>query len=310
MKSARRSLFVPLLALAFVARASDAPPKPHADGEAAARKIAEAIAHLDSDDFEKRDAALKRLIEIGEPSVEPLKRALKEKERSPEFATRALKVVELYELGSPETNGIVCTLETDRKAVKPGENVVLTVSLANRGERDVLLYVGESNWGNKFESGYAVCRVTTKSIGMERELVYLASEDMLMSCKFGNHKLYARLPAGETKSYRCNVHFDHAYVSSTGEKRGSEPGLSLGADRSAFLAAPMEGTVRLSVIHSVVADKLALAIDNGDGCSIDGVFRQKVEAKDLEGLERWSGELRSNDVKIAVEPAGSAQSGK
>ncbi|MCK6470985.1 MAG: hypothetical protein L6R28_04495 [Planctomycetes bacterium] len=310
MKSARRPLFVPLLALACAACASDAPLKPNENSEATTRKIAAYIADLDSDDFVKREEAVKGLIETGEPAVAPLKQALKEKERSPEFAARALKVVELYELSSPETNGIVCALEADRKAVKPGESVVLTVSLANRGERDLLLYVGESNWGNKFECGYAVCRVTTKGVGAERELVYLASVDMLMSCKFGNHRLYARLPAGETKSYRCKVHFDQAYVGSNGEKRGSEPGLSLGDDRGAFLAAPMEGTVRLSVIHSVVADKRGLAIDNGDDCSIDGIFRQKVEAKDLEGLEAWSGELRSNDVKIAIEPAGSAQSGK
>lgn len=59
----------------------------------AAKQVAEQIEKLRSDQIEERDAAAKKLREIGKPAVEPLKKAASDDDK--EFALRAKRLLEL-----------------------------------------------------------------------------------------------------------------------------------------------------------------------------------------------------------------------
>jgi len=253
------------------------------------------IAQLDNDDFETREAAFKKLVEIGAPAVPAMRKALEAGKAKPELAAKARRFLELFDGGGEAVNGLKLTLKADKETVKPGDALTFTALLVNTTDKPLKVYVGYSTGGVYFESGAAFRRLELVQEGGLEKLKPREPGWQVGFCGTGAHPLFETIPARGTKTYACASIFDLVPWNSEGriEKAPQNPGFSLGKERYSHLPTPATGTQRLCLY-------LKAEDANYRDRGFTGIVGDNKATQKDPSLAEWTGEIRSNEIKITT----------
>ena len=236
------------------------------------------IAQLDNDDFETRESAFKKLVEIGAPAVPAMRKALEESKEKVDLASKARRFLDLFDGGGETVNGLKITLKADKETVQAGEALTFTALLANMTDKPLKVYVGSSNSGVAFEIGAAIHSLE-KDPEDPGKLIAREPKCLRGVCGTGSRELFETIPALSAKAYVCEAQF--------GKDVG---GLLIGKQKMFHF--PMASKYRLCLFMRVIKEmdheEHGLTHLLGQG--------RKEEA----GVAVWTGEVRSNEVNIAA----------
>lgn len=269
--------------------------------------IEKLILKLASDEYDEREAAMKELLRIGEPTVSPLKRAL-ESHKEPEFAVRANRVIRLYEGGGEAVNGLKLTLSSEQRIIRPDETLKMKVVLGNTTEKPMRVLVGYETINgdiadnindlkrvdNLFENGTGLRsllwvddwgRTGPRVVEMRPRTVFDPFRGRLMETP----SVFAVIAPKSTLTYESRVTFRQEQK----EKGGYETlaYYELGFKGSLGLDVPATGTHRLRFFYDLNPKTMA---------------EPKPEVSAGTPKEApvpiWGGSVFSNEIEVKVEP--------
>lgn len=255
--------------LPALAWAQDPPASKHPEG-GDALDVDALIDQLDSDDGTARERASEELARVGVQAAKALQRAARE-HRSPEVRARAAAILDALDGGGPAVNGLKVFLSADRTSAQPGDRIVFITRIVNRTPETMNLYIGYSTGGPDFESGRAL-RSSPGGSGRSTAVGF---------CGVSARPLFVTIPAG-------------------GEARFEAPA-TLGVDNGRpFLA------FRWYRIDLDDASEVRFWLEHSVDSRQNSDQRQRVR-RELENSSPycyWTGEIKSNVVKLRIEREG------
>jgi hypothetical protein len=242
---------------------------------AAAQSAKDLIKDLDSAAFKTRDRAAKKLLEMKEDALAPLKEALKAPAKSLESKRRLESLLDSlndFERDGQTVNGLHLELTASHKTLTVGERMTLTTTLSNVSDQDLFIQVGwVANRNTRGESNAFADGFNLHSMGNRLHAPENGSIEKI--------KLASVLPLGKGRHFEFKT---SAILNRDLEGNfylELDPAPGLGQTRPYLVVEP---TARLRMIHSVER------ID-------DSLPRHFRESKML-----WLGTVRSNDVEVKM----------
>ena len=109
------------------------------------------VQQLDSEDFDTREAASKKLLQAGKTVLPALKSGLASGKHGPEFERRVQRLLALLDDLGVEVNGLRIGLAGDKQVLALGESITLTITVSNTSDKEQTLFLGMNY--NPFEKG-------------------------------------------------------------------------------------------------------------------------------------------------------------
>lgn len=236
------------------------------------------VQDLDAPQFRVREQATQLLLGAKERALAPLHEAMKTN-NSLEFRRRTAMILEklaIYEPGGPVIAGLKVRLTIDRDAVRMGDTVVFTASLANMTDQPMNLEIGYTTCGNYFECGSVLCRTAAGQKDSEPKWI-------VGFCGTGAKAILATLPAKSVKQFQIPAKL----ISKDGK-----PVLSLG--KTAYAIHPVEGKGPFT--FQVVFERKGVPPKGPVG----GKYTPDPPANP--DAPYWNGLVRSNEISLKILP--------
>lgn len=253
------------------------------------------VARLDSADFDTREGAYKKLVELGRAAVPAVRKALQTKQVSPELESKAKLFLSLFDGGGEPVQGLKATLTTDKETLKLGDTFTLTTVLANLNDKPMKVYIGYSTSGVDVESGAAMHRLEVVREGEQEKLKAEAVKWQVGFCGTGAGPLFVVIPAKSIKTYTCEAIFARQPLQNNAQAVRQDipdnPSITLGKQRYCFLPVTLNTEHRFCVILSATAEYYQAR----------GFARDVAPEKDQQSVPapvEWVGAMRSNEVKL------------
>lgn len=249
------------------------------------------VAQLESSDFDTRESAYKKLVELGRAAVPAVRKALQTKQDSPELESKAKLFLSLFDGGGDPVQGLKVTLTVNKEKLKLGDTFTLTTVLANLNDKPLNVYNGYSTSGVYVESGAALRRLEVVREGEQEKLKAEVPQWQALFCGTGAQPSFVVIPAKSVKTYICEAIFARQPMQENAkivrQDIPDNPSITLGKRRYCFFPVTLDAEQRFCVLLSATAESYQI---RGFG-SVDG--KQPAPAP-----VAWVGEVRSNEVKI------------
>ena len=265
-----RSLAVVVLTLAPIP-AQESESRTYTEDE-----IRQMIPRLGDRDPARVEAVVGDLVRAGRASIAPLRSLFNPNRSMLCFSTPYLeparRALAICEVDAPISNGLKVGLGVTRAGVAPWEWTVLTITLCNVTEREIVVPSGISTAGNVFASGQAIYRVVPYG-GQRERFVRTRLRGFCVNLL----PFETTIPPLSVVRFRTDVVLVENPASGDG---AGESGRHMKMGRGT-LELDADGPIRVQLRYDVKPFGLS-----------------REDDREPEGAFRWSGELRSNVVEL------------